>query len=124
MSTFLGLIFSSFQGHDPKLDQVLHSQLVTCTMWCFHRMACTDGDVVFIDQRLKNLSVCCVVCDSKCQSFEQLDCTYAILCMFLIVYCNTRVCANIQKAKRLKFIEAKRGFKVNFVLLINCLSVG
>lgn len=31
--------FHPHQGLDPKLDQVLHSQLVTCTLWCYHRMA-------------------------------------------------------------------------------------
>lgn len=32
--------FHPHQGYNPKLDQVLHSQFVTCSLWCYHSLTC------------------------------------------------------------------------------------
>lgn len=43
--------FRPLWGYIPKLDQVLHSQLVTHVLWCYHRMSCAGREVLFLDQR-------------------------------------------------------------------------
>lgn len=46
--------FHPLQGHIPKLDQVLHSQLVTHVLWCYHRLSCARREVLFLDQRYRS----------------------------------------------------------------------
>lgn len=49
-------IFILFGGRDPKLDQALPSQSVTCRLRCYRRMACAGRGVLFIDQSYKSWS--------------------------------------------------------------------
>lgn len=111
------------QGHDPKLDQVAHSQLVTYLLRCYQRMACLDGEALFIDQSYRSwLVYSCVgywVCE---RNFESV--TVGVMlgaktpCSFFLVhrtYLNTGSCRSTHHGMHL-FIH----FTIKNALTVNC----
>ena len=100
--------FHPLQGYDPKLDQVLHSQLVACRLWCNHRMACADRGVLFIDQSNENWSgaLCWL---GAVRVTVKVGREVQELCMFLYLYMIAlyESVADIEYANYFNFLEEK-----------------